>query len=95
MYLALIVFVILATALVIVLVIEIKKQQKGRKLSRESNYYLADFPNLKIQQKLLAMVGGDRHAAKRLIDNIKKKNPGKTELWCWEKAIDDLERDRR
>ena len=95
MYLALIVLVVLASIITIVLVIEIKKQQKNRKLAQNSNYYLAELPNLKMQQKLLNLVGGDRYAAKRLINSIKQKNPHKTELWCWKKAIEDLKTDRR
>ena len=95
MFLALIICIILASAVTIVLIVEINKQQQNRKLSKDSNYYLAELPNLKIQQELLDIVGGDRYAAKRLIDNIKQKNPGKTELWYWEKAIEDLKTDRR
>ncbi len=95
MSLVLFICAILLIAIVIVLVVEIKKQQKGRKLSLDSNNYLADLPSLKIQQKLLSMVGGDTHAVNRIINNLKQKYPGKTELWYWEKAMEDLEKDRR
>ena len=32
--------------------------------------------------------------AQRLIDRVAEKNPGRTSLWCVEKAIYDIERDR-
>ena len=95
MVLALIICIFLLITLIGVLFIEINQQHKGRKLSLNENYYLTDFPSLKIQQKLLSLVNGDRHSVKKIINNIKQKYPGKTELWYWEKAINDLEKDRR
>lgn len=95
MYLALIVCIGLLTILTIILWIEIKRTRKDRKSLIDSNHYLAELPNPQIQQKLLAMVGGDRHIVQRLITNVKRKYPHQTELWYWEKAIEDLERDRR
>jgi hypothetical protein len=95
MFLALVISVLLLVTLAGVLIIEVKKRQKDRKLSLDSNYYSADLPDLKVQQKLLSMMLGDRQAVKRTIDRIKQKYPGKTEVWYWEKAIEDLEKDRR
>jgi hypothetical protein len=95
MFLALVICVLLLVTLASVLIIEIKKRQKGRKLSLDSNYYSAELPDLKIQHKLLSMMSGDRQAVNRIIARIKQKYPGKTEVWYWEKAIDDLEKDRR
>ncbi|WP_157871785.1 hypothetical protein [Gloeothece verrucosa] len=48
-----------------------------------------------LESKVLKLVGGQRDVAQRLIDNIKRKNVDKDEIWCWEKVIEDLERDRR
>jgi hypothetical protein len=36
----------------------------------------------------------DRRVAFRLVSHIQLNNPNKSEQWCWEKAIYDLERDR-
>jgi hypothetical protein len=36
----------------------------------------------------------DRRVSLRLVDRIRANNPDKSEQWCWEKAICDLERDR-
>ncbi|MGF1542278.1 MAG: hypothetical protein ACFCU5_17845 [Pleurocapsa sp.] len=95
MVLALIICILLLIIFTGVLFMEINQKRKGSKLSLDANYYLADLPSLKIQEKLLSLLGGNRHSVKKIIDNIKQKYPGKTELWYWEKAIDDLEKDRR
>ncbi len=47
------------------------------------------------QNKLLRLLSGDRAAAMRLGERVKHRHPGKSEEWYWEKAIEDLERDRR
>lgn len=47
------------------------------------------------KQQLLVMLQGDERAANRLIRHIKAANPGQSEQWYWEKALWDLERDRR
>ena len=45
------------------------------------------------ERRLLGMVSGDRKLAQTLV-NVARRG-GKTEQWAWEKAIYDLERDRR
>ena len=52
-------------------------------------------PSRAIQQKLLRLVGSDRSIVVGLVERLKMKNPGMPEDWYWEKAIYDLERDRR
>jgi hypothetical protein len=37
----------------------------------------------------------DTNTARRLLRNINRTNPGRSVDWCLEKAIHDLERDRR
>ncbi|MBE9183086.1 hypothetical protein IQ268_31620 [Oculatella sp. LEGE 06141] len=48
-----------------------------------------------LARKLLPLVNGDMETAKRLVIQAREKNPGRSEQWCWEKVIYDLERDRR
>ena len=48
-----------------------------------------------LEKQLLSMVGGNRDAAQRLVANIQQKNRDRDQAWCWQKAIADLERDRR
>lgn len=47
------------------------------------------------QKQLIAMVGGDRRTVNRLLQDLRLRHPGESETWYWEKAIFDLERDRR
>jgi replication-associated recombination protein RarA len=47
------------------------------------------------EKQLLRLLNGDRRTALRLVENMKLRNPDKTEQWCWEKVIFDLQRDRR
>ena len=48
-----------------------------------------------VQGRLINMVIGDVAAAHRLVDVVRAANPGRSEQWYWEKAIEDLIRDRR
>lgn len=47
-----------------------------------------------LQKKLFERLQGDRSAANRLVNNLKVRNPGKSEDWYWQQAIEQLERDR-
>jgi hypothetical protein len=47
------------------------------------------------RKKLMSLVGGNAAVAQRLVADLQAHNPGRTEQWCWEKAIYDIERDRR
>lgn len=48
-----------------------------------------------IESQLLTLVNGDRSTALRLVKSAKNSHPGRSEDWYWEKAIEDLIRDRR
>ena len=52
-------------------------------------------PSRAVQRKLMGLVGNDRDIVEGLAQRLKLKNPGRSDDWCWEKAIYDLERDRR
>ncbi len=47
------------------------------------------------KKKLLNLVNGDKDTCQRLTNKIKSKYPELSEQECWEKAINDLIRDRR
>jgi hypothetical protein len=49
----------------------------------------------KIKSKLEKLCGSDYRLAQRLVDGIQFDHPDRSEQWCWEKAIRDMERDRR
>jgi hypothetical protein len=79
-----IILLLIAIALIYLLFQQIKKQQKNKPILDRS-----------LDQELLRLLGGDKNAALRLLRNARKNNPGKSYLWCHEKVIRDLERDRR
>lgn len=51
--------------------------------------------NSELESRLIRMLDGDRVAAERLVTHVKQNYPWMPENWYWEKAIEDLERDRR
>lgn len=64
------------------------KQQRHRK-------HQTDNVPLQLKTQLLNMVGGNRETAWRLVCFARANHPGHDESWYWEKAIEDLIRDRR
>jgi hypothetical protein len=51
--------------------------------------------NPSLENKLVSLLAGDINAAERLVYQVKQEYPGMPENWYWERAIADLERDRR
>ncbi|MEO0431056.1 MAG: hypothetical protein AAF151_05110 [Cyanobacteria bacterium J06656_5] len=47
------------------------------------------------RQRLMRLVNGNQSVASRLVERVRSQNPDRSEQWCWEKAIYDIERDRR
>jgi len=69
-----------------------KTRPRPRKRIRQTS--LTSAANPQLQSRLLQLLNGDRRAAARLIRHARQQNPGRSESWCLEKAIFDLERDR-
>jgi hypothetical protein len=46
-------------------------------------------------KKLVTLLNGDAAAAERIISSVQRANPAKDISWCTDKALLDLERDRR
>lgn len=70
-----------------------KHRQQGRNTASQGKRTLHDNHPLRI--KLLSMVGGDVGTADRLLNQIARDNPGMPVEWYFDKAIQDLIRDRR
>ena len=51
-------------------------------------------PSAQTSQKLHELTKGNRQLAARLISSAKATNPDKSDKWCAEKVVWDLERDR-
>ena len=86
----------LSAGLLLVHLISLVQRQKGarpkpRKRIRQAPLSTA---NPQLQSRLLQLLNGDSRAAARLIRHARQQNPGRSESWCLEKAIFDLERDR-
>jgi hypothetical protein len=47
------------------------------------------------RRELLRLVGGNREVAERLVEQVQVRYPNRNLQWCWEKAIYDIQRDRR
>ncbi|HEY9711080.1 MAG TPA: hypothetical protein V6D48_22930 [Oculatellaceae cyanobacterium] len=64
-----------------------KKPARARKRPRAVNRSL--------ETRLVLLLRNDIQAAHRLVSSARSRHPGRHENWYWEKAIADLERDRR
>lgn len=63
-----------------------------RRRLRRSSHNLVDS---QLENRLISMLDGDRAAAERLVNQVRQNYPWMPEQWYWDKAIEDLERDRR
>jgi hypothetical protein len=48
-----------------------------------------------LEDELVRLLNGNIETADRLLTSTRRKNPHQSEQWCREKALYDLERDRR
>jgi len=88
--------VILAIAIIVGVIGWAWQRQNKRRRSfptRSGRHSAGKVPN-SMRRELIRMAG-NAQVAERLINNLRAKHPGETERWYWEKAIFDLERDRR
>ncbi len=46
-------------------------------------------------QRAIKLIGKDHQRIERLLDGVRFNHPSRSEQWCWEKIIHDIERDRR
>lgn len=66
------------------------KKRKSRRRPR------VRFPkHVPLESRLTMLLNGDKATAQRLIGSTRRNHPNRSEQWCQEKAIHDLERDRR
>jgi hypothetical protein len=49
----------------------------------------------KVRLRVIELFDGDARLARRQVRILMERHPGKTEQWYWEKAIVEIERDRR
>ncbi len=68
---------------------------RGRKVGSAVTSSAAQRVNGQTRRQLMRLVGGNRAVAERLVEQIRVRYPNHNEQWCWEKAIYDIQRDRR
>lgn len=86
---------IIAFVIIVVLIgLLILALQRSRRRSRPIEFQPHGTVSTTTERHLLRLMNGDRTAALRLVAQAKQRNPGRSEQWCWEKVIYDLERDR-
>lgn len=71
---------------------------RRRKFSRRSRSYVSSASSSNVPSHLmreLDRLTKDRRVSERLIERIEFNNPGRSRRWCVEKAIYDIQRDRR
>jgi len=71
------------------------KEQKRQQANVAAAVDLMQMPSIELQQRLLALVGGNMAIAQRLIDIAKQDHPNMPEVWYWQKVVFDLEIDRQ
>lgn len=87
--------------LIVWLIEEIKKEQAQQRKSPQTprpkpqRQPPAPVVDRSTHMRLLNMVGGDSDTCYRLIRYTRTRHPHLTEQECWERAIEDLIRDRR
>lgn len=93
-----------ALCLLVMLVQEIKNQKSPRsrqparpraRTRRRPKASRARAANRDLEARLLSLLQNDTRTAHRLVKHARNSHPGRPENWYWEKAIADLERDRR
>lgn len=93
----------LLIALLILFLVQEQRQPIRHRVRRKSQPRQQRHPELQpiasvpreLQERLMAMVGGHRPTAHRLLSLERKTNPGRSEEWYFSKVIEDLVRDRR
>lgn len=80
-----------ALYLIAKLVEEIKNQRNPSRRSKRPRARV----NRSLETRLVSLLQNDVSTAHRLVGSARKHHPGRHENWYWEKAIADLERDRR
>lgn len=85
-----------ALYLIAKLVEEIRNQRNPSRRSNKPRVRARTRPvNRSLETRLVFLLQNDAQAAHRLVGSARRRHPGRHENWYWEKAIADLERDRR
>ncbi|MDF5715952.1 MAG: ABC transporter permease [Rhizonema sp. NSF051] len=73
---------------------EFRKQQSVSLQGGTSVRAEESVADIRLQNRLIAILDGDTGAVERLIKQAKHETPGMPENWYWERVIADVESDR-
>jgi ABC-type Fe3+ transport system permease subunit len=89
----------LSPILLAILIITVVILVLWRRRSRRRRFVYSPAPRDRVssetRKQLVRLNGGNRAVAARLVAKVQERYPDRSEQWCWEKAIFDIERDRR
>ena len=86
--------IIIFGTLYYVLFWEFRKQQSVPYEGRTPVRAEESVADVRLQNRLIAILDGDTGAVERLIRQAKQETPGMPENWYWERVIADVESDR-
>ncbi len=86
--------IIIFGTLYYVLFWEFRKQQSVQFEGRTPVRAEESVADIRLQNRLIAILDGDTGAVERLIRQAKQETPGMPENWYWERVIADVESDR-
>ncbi|PSN18623.1 hypothetical protein C7271_11545 [filamentous cyanobacterium CCP5] len=89
--------VIFAIIIVVAVILWLRRRKGGLNLPSigSSRSLSGSSVRSSTRRQLLRMVGGNPSVAARLVESVRDRYPNRSEQWCWEKAIYDIQRDRR
>jgi hypothetical protein len=72
---------------------------EGRSTKSRADQIFADWQrkatvNPDTRRRTIVLAGHDMERVERLLANVRRNNPDRSEQWYWEKVLHDLERDR-
>lgn len=88
---------LLAIVLLVGLYLWVRSRRTGLRSSRRFPALTKSQPAVQphTRRQLLRLVHGNQAMARRLVSQVKVRYPHQSDQWCWEKAIYDIQRDRR
>ena len=89
--------VLLAIAILGAIVWWLRQRRSGRRLApvRRARVYAGKTTVPDSLMRRLDRLTKDRRVSERLIERVEFNHPGRSRRWCVEKAIYDIQRDRR
>ncbi|NJN02982.1 MAG: hypothetical protein HC873_15070 [Leptolyngbyaceae cyanobacterium SL_1_1] len=86
---------ILAIVILVSVFFWLRSRRSGRSLYQTPRSTSKSALQRQTRRELLRLTNGNQAVAQRLVERVREQHPDRSEQWCWEKAIYDIQRDRR